>query len=227
MAETWNFSCRYGGIEYATDPSRFAQLIQKLIDGLCDELFARPDYEHSDVYVSHPNGWTISASMDGDIALSNWPVSSTKKYLYGLSKDELLRLFLMLCEGRMDEINAMKWHDEPIHGKGDHFLLLNQTDISDTHRAACKGDCDWIRSELAAGADIEARDRHGATPLHYAAIAGNLEACRLLIEEGADLDCEDVCGASIVDYAEGSREYISPDQVQKLIVMLLEAQTMP
>ena len=85
--------------------------------------------------------------------------------------------------------------------------------------------CQWIRSELAARADINAVDRDGATPLHLAAIAGNAEACRLLIDKGASLDCRDINGSSIVDYAGYADEYIGPIESRRLKEMLIEGRS--
>ena len=39
---------------------------------------------------------------------------------------------------------------------------------------------------VGAGADLEARDEHGATPLIIAAFSDNLEGARILLEHGAD-----------------------------------------
>jgi ankyrin repeat protein len=41
---------------------------------------------------------------------------------------------------------------------------------------------------IAEGADVNAPDKNGATPLHMAAAQGNKEIAELLIAEGADLD---------------------------------------
>ena len=43
-----------------------------------------------------------------------------------------------------------------------------------------------VNDLLRKGADVEARDEHGATPLHLAAAEGQLEAAKLLISAGAD-----------------------------------------
>ena len=56
------------------------------------------------------------------------------------------------------------------------------------HRAAHEGAAIAIRELVRAGADLEARDRAGRTPLHVAVFASKHEAVRTLAEAGADLD---------------------------------------
>ena len=48
------------------------------------------------------------------------------------------------------------------------------------HRAAYLGDLDAIRSLIAAGADLDARDDNGRTPAHVAAFASNDAALEVL-----------------------------------------------
>lgn len=45
-----------------------------------------------------------------------------------------------------------------------------------------------LRAQIAAGADVNARDRHGQTGLMLAAAHGHLEAVEVLIRAGADPD---------------------------------------
>ncbi|GAC1550353.1 MAG: hypothetical protein NVS2B9_16620 [Myxococcales bacterium] len=51
---------------------------------------------------------------------------------------------------------------------------------------------------LRSGADIDARDHRGFSPLMLAAYAGNAEAFELLIAEGADVESADSAGNSVL-----------------------------
>lgn len=57
--------------------------------------------------------------------------------------------------------------------------------------AADHGDLDAVRSALAAGATVEARDAEGRTPLLRAALADRVPVARLLVEAGADVNAQD------------------------------------
>ena len=59
------------------------------------------------------------------------------------------------------------------------------------HRAAHLGDLDAIRSLIAAGADLDARDGNGRTPAHVAAFASNDAALEALAASGADMNALD------------------------------------
>ena len=53
---------------------------------------------------------------------------------------------------------------------------------------ALTGDVDAVQRWLGSGVDVNARDRHGQTPLMVAAHRGHLEVVEVLIASGADLD---------------------------------------
>ncbi|MGW4823182.1 ankyrin repeat domain-containing protein [Streptomyces sp. NPDC004227] len=57
--------------------------------------------------------------------------------------------------------------------------------------AAHRGDVAAVREALAAGADREARDEQGRTPLLRAALADEVEAARVLVDAGADVNAQD------------------------------------
>ncbi len=66
-------------------------------------------------------------------------------------------------------------------------LLAKAGDINrDLLRAAMTGDTDAERALLKAGADANAKDKKGFTPLMMAASDGHTDAVRALLEAGAD-----------------------------------------
>ena len=58
------------------------------------------------------------------------------------------------------------------------------------HGAAMKGDVAAITAALDSGADVNAIDMVGASPLYWAAQGGHLTAAKLLIERGADVNAK-------------------------------------
>ncbi len=58
-------------------------------------------------------------------------------------------------------------------------------------RAAAKGDIEQVRLLISKGADVNARDEKGMTPLYYAARYGRKEVAELLISKGADVNVKE------------------------------------
>ncbi|CAN0008584.1 unnamed protein product, partial [Phaeothamnion confervicola] len=53
-----------------------------------------------------------------------------------------------------------------------------------------------IQPLLDAGADLNAQNRNGQTPLHAAALVGNLETCKVLLDARARPDIADCNGVT-------------------------------
>ena len=75
------------------------------------------------------------------------------------------------------------------------------------HCAAAHGQAALVRSLLAAGADPNAVDDNGATPLHWAAVQGHYAVARLLLEAGANPNAENNKGATPVHLAFEFKHY--------------------
>jgi ankyrin repeat protein len=67
----------------------------------------------------------------------------------------------------------------------------NHESVTNLHCAAQAGDVETIARLVAAGADVNARDERGNTPLKYASAEPVLGAVQKLIELGADVNLRD------------------------------------
>ncbi len=65
------------------------------------------------------------------------------------------------------------------------------------HEAAKAGKLDEVKSFLLRGADVNAKDKDGWTPLHKAIIANQKDIAKMLIEKGPDLDIKDNKGRTL------------------------------
>mgnify|MGYP000846125828 FL=1 len=83
------------------------------------------------------------------------------------------------------------------------------------HAAAWRGDVQKIEKLAAAGANLNARDPHGRTPLHVASFARQRRAIRALVKAGADINLlendryDGVTIASVADDEETLRVLLS------------------
>ena len=69
------------------------------------------------------------------------------------------------------------------------------------HAAAVKGDVASLHDLLRQGADLNARDGHGRTPLHVAAYGSHREFIRELAQAGADMRAKDSRNYDIITIA--------------------------
>jgi len=73
-------------------------------------------------------------------------------------------------------------------------------DIS-IHDAIEKGNIEAVKQHLAAGADVNAKNKYGSTPLHRAIEAAHKEIAELLITNGADVNAKGEADATPLHYA--------------------------
>ena len=84
------------------------------------------------------------------------------------------------------------------------------------HRAAHFGEVDALVNLISEGADLEARDNSGRTPIHVAAFASRDEAVKILAGAGADLDALEHQDYDIVTIAAVANDYELMDLALKL-----------
>ena len=76
----------------------------------------------------------------------------------------------------------------------------NAPDIN-IHKAAQAGNIEAVKQHLAAGTDVNAKDKYGRTTLHAAAVGGSKEVVELLIAKGADVNAKYEECATSLDWA--------------------------
>ena len=73
------------------------------------------------------------------------------------------------------------------------------------HEVAATGDAGELKSLLARGADVKAKDENGWTALIHAAANGNADTARVLLLEGADVNAKNARGLTALMLAEESK----------------------
>ena len=75
------------------------------------------------------------------------------------------------------------------------------TTQEDLIKAVERGDTIEVKRLLEAGADVNAKNEFGSTPLHWACVYGRLEIARLLLEHGANVNASQQRGGTPLDLA--------------------------
>jgi len=68
------------------------------------------------------------------------------------------------------------------------FSLVDPVLASPIHEAAVAGDVELVEMLIENGADVDARDVHGYTPLILAIQAGHTDIAKVLVTHGADVN---------------------------------------
>ncbi len=76
----------------------------------------------------------------------------------------------------------------------------------DIHQAVYDGNIEAVKQHLAAGSDVNAKDKLGRTPLHNAVGRSRKEITELLIAKGADVNASMENGKTPLHYAIGREE---------------------
>ena len=82
----------------------------------------------------------------------------------------------------------------------------------DIWTAADEGNIEAVKYHIDAGADVNAKDEEGATPLHYAATK---EITELLIANGADVNAKANGGITPLDYPMSNNDKKIADLLRK------------
>lgn len=77
----------------------------------CLEELRTPDPEHPDTWLGHESGWTLSVSESGLVVWENSEMESEPRHMQHVSRDEALRLWLLLSRGELEEIESLAWKD--------------------------------------------------------------------------------------------------------------------
>jgi hypothetical protein len=211
---------RDGGHDTASGKQAVEKLIRGQVERLCDEEFSRVDEEYTQMSVTNSDGWRITVYVHGQIDLHRIEGEYPRRYLFDLSPEELTRLLLDLAACDMEKVLKRRWstkRDRPF------YLYAKYPDTPDLFRAIASGDQEWVKAELAVGADVNHRDKHFGTPLHKAAIGGWTDICRLLLDAGADPTAVNDNGSTPANCARYADEYLHNKKAAAELVALLEA----
>jgi ankyrin repeat protein len=139
----------------------------------------------------------FEAAAAGDCARLRQLIAQDAMSARAISPDGWTPLHLAAAFAGAEPVTLLLEHGAHIH-QFSHNPMRNQP----LHACiALNSSLDVVRALLEAGADVNATQHGGYTPLLQAAAAGKKDLVRLLLEYGARLDCVCDRGKSAADYA--------------------------
>ena len=110
-----------------------------------------------------------------------------------MTEDEVTELFILLDDNELDELERLL--------TADNVNVVDAAGQSLLHGAVLNSNAEAARLLLRLGADVDARDTHGSTPLIYAASRYDRDLAKLLLKAGADPNLKGEQGMTALRWA--------------------------
>lgn len=139
-------------------------------------------------------------------------------------KNRLLAVIAKAKEERAEALVALQKQQTPPNFSNpvsSNSTAVSRQTIADScvhgdniHKAAARGNLDFVQHCLRAGVDVNVREGNNWTPLHSAARNGHLEIVKYLLENGAEVNSVDVTGRTPSDQA----KYAQHTEILSLLI---------
>jgi ankyrin repeat protein len=161
-------------------------------------VYRRQAAELAALLAAGPTLTLFEAAAVGDVAAVRAALARAPESLAGRSPDGWPALHLAAHFGRGDAADALLAARADVRAVSD-----NAQRNTALHAAlAGQGDLRIVTALLRRGADVEARDAGGHTPLHIAAFGGNLALINVLLAHGGSAEARADDGRTALDIAE-------------------------